>query len=64
LIEQSEKKGIWTLQAGIFPENAMSIKIHEDCGFRIMGRRERIGKMNGIWRDTLIMERRSSKAGI
>lgn len=64
LIRHSEQKGFWTLQAGIFPENKASIKIHEDLGFRIIGRRERIGKMNGVWRDTVLLERRSQVTGI
>lgn len=64
LIEASEKAGIWTLQGGIFPENEQSIFLHKSCGFRIVGRRERIGKMNGVWRDVVLMERRSSVAGI
>jgi L-amino acid N-acyltransferase YncA len=64
LIEQSEENKLWTLQAGIFPENTSSIKIHEVCGFRTVGRRERIGKMGNTWRDTLLLERRSTKTGI
>ena len=64
LIEESEVSNLWTLQAGIFPENIASIKIHEACGFRIVGKRERIGQMNGIWRDTLLLERRSDKVGV
>jgi len=60
LIGESEKIGIWTLQASIFPENVGSIAIHRTCGFREVGRRERIGKLNGVWRDTILMERRSS----
>lgn len=64
LVDESEMNNIWTLQAGIFPENIASIKIHEACGFRILGRREKIGKMNGTWRDTVLMERRSKKIGI
>lgn len=64
LIEESEANGIWTLQAGIFPENTPSIKIHEASGFRIFGIRERIGKMNGVWRDNLQLERRSKTVGI
>ncbi len=64
LIEESEANNIWTLQAGIFPENIPSIKIHETCGFHIIGTRERIGKMNGVWRNTILMERRSKKIGI
>ena len=59
LIDTSEKNNIWTLQAGIFPENEASVKIHTDAGFRIVGRREKIGKLNGEWRDTLLLERRS-----
>lgn len=63
LIKESEQNGVWTLQAGIFPENSASISLHKSCGFREIGRRERIGKMNGIWRDTLLFERRSALAG-
>jgi phosphinothricin acetyltransferase len=59
LIEESEKNGFWTLQAGIFPENKSSIKIHQNNGFRIVGYREKIGQMEGIWRDTVLLERRS-----
>ncbi|MBV8529559.1 MAG: N-acetyltransferase, partial [Candidatus Dormibacteraeota bacterium] len=47
-----------TVQAGIFPENAASVRLHEDCGFRIVGTRERIGSLNGVWRDVLLLERR------
>lgn len=64
LVEVSEENGIWTLQAGIFPENAGSIKIHKANGFREVGRREKIGKMGNLWRDTLLLERRSTKAGM
>lgn len=64
LINQSEENGIWTLQSGIFPENKASISIHEKNGFRIIGYRERIGKMGNIWRDNLILERRSNTVGI
>jgi L-amino acid N-acyltransferase YncA len=64
LIQSSERAGIWTLQAGIFPENAPSLALHRACGFRDVGRRERIGKMHGIWRDVLLLERRSGSAGI
>lgn len=59
LIPESEANGIWTLQAGIFPENKASIRIHEKNGFRIVGYREKIGQMDGIWRDTFLLERRS-----
>jgi L-amino acid N-acyltransferase YncA len=60
LVKKSETEGIWTLQAGIFPENIASLRIHEKAGFRILGIREKIGKQNGIWRDTVLLERRSS----
>lgn len=63
LIKQSEQNNIWTLQAGIFPENKGSLKIHEANGFRIVGYREKIGQMNGTWRDTVLMERRSKIVG-
>jgi len=59
LVEESEKTGIWTLQAGIFPENAASIAIHHKAGFRIVGTREKLGCMDGRWRDVVLMERRS-----
>jgi phosphinothricin acetyltransferase len=64
LIKESEANNIWTLQSGIFPENAGSIKLHEQCGFRQIGFREKIGKMKGVWRDNIIMERRSKTVGI
>jgi phosphinothricin acetyltransferase len=63
LVEASEREGIWTLQAGVFPENTASIRLHMRCGFREVGRRERIGQLNGSWRDTLLLERRSQKVG-
>lgn len=64
LIEISEQNGYWTLQAGIFPENVPSLKLHSKFGFREVGRRERIGKMDGVWRDTILLERRSNVVGI
>jgi len=64
LIAESERHGIWTLQAGIFPENKASIALHLKHGFRILGTREKIGKINGSWRDTVLLERRSKVAGI
>ena len=64
LIEESERNGVWTLQAGMFPENTGSLALHQSCGFRKVGRRERIGKLRGIWRDTILLERRSSVAGV
>ena len=63
LVAESERAGLWTLQAGIFPENAASISLHERCGFRVVGRRERLGEMKGRWRDVLLLERRSSTTG-
>jgi phosphinothricin acetyltransferase len=63
LIVDAEAAGIWTIQTGIFPENSASLGLHERCGFRIVGRRERIGRLNGVWRDTLFLERRSPIAG-
>jgi len=60
LVDDSERNGIWTLQAGIFPENIPSLHLHKSCGFRVVGTRERIGKLNGVWRDTVLLERRSS----
>jgi L-amino acid N-acyltransferase YncA len=64
LVAASEKEDIWTLQAGIFPENVASLQAHERCGFRIVGRREKIGAMNGRWRDVMLLERRSTVAGV
>ncbi len=61
LIEESEKQGTWTLQAGIFPENAASIALHKSCGFREVGVRRCIGKLGHVWRDVLLLERRSSR---
>lgn len=63
LINAGEANNLWTLQAGIFPENLASIKLHEANGFRMIGTREKIGKMNGIWRDTVLLERRSKVVG-
>jgi L-amino acid N-acyltransferase YncA len=63
LVACSERNGIWTLQAGIFPENRTSIRLHEACGFRVVGTRERLGCMNGVWRDVVLMERRSRVVG-
>ena len=63
LIEESEANGIWTLQAGIFPENESSIRLHERCGFRRIGVRERLGRLRGRWRDVVLLERRSPSVG-
>jgi len=64
LVAESEENGIWSLQAVMFPENAASIALHRRCGFREVGRRERIGKLDGRWRDTILLERRSRRIGI
>ena len=64
LISEAERSGVWTLQAGIFPENESSIALHEACGFRKVGRRERIGKLDDVWRDVILMERRSLVVGV
>jgi phosphinothricin acetyltransferase len=64
LIRESERNQIWTLQAGIFPENEASISLHKHLGFRLVGKRERIGKLNGRWRDTVLLERRSAVTGV
>src|SRR5581483_900424 len=64
LIRESERQGIWTLQAGIFPENTGSIALHRACGFREIGKRERVGQLNGVWRSTTLLERRSKIVGI
>jgi len=64
LIDASEKEGIWTLQSSMFPENGASLRLHESCGFRQVGIRERISRLKGTWRDTIIMERRSHVVGL
>ncbi len=64
LVQESEVNGVWTLQAGIFPENAASIALHKSCGFREVGVRRRIGKLGDTWRDVLMLERRSSTVGV
>lgn len=63
MVRESEAAGVWTLQTGIFPENAASVALHESCGFRVLGVRERIGQHHGRWRDVVFMERRSKVAG-
>lgn len=63
LVASSEAGGVWTLEAGILPENEASVRMHERCGFRVVGRRERLGRMDGEWRDVLLLERRSRVAG-
>lgn len=64
LIALSEAHGIWTLQAGIFPENTASMQLHLNAGFRIIGTREKIGQLSNTWRDTCLLERRSTKVGV
>jgi L-amino acid N-acyltransferase YncA len=64
MVEASEQAGIWTLQSGIFPENVASMAIHQQCGFRLVGYRERLGQMHGAWRDVVLMERRSKVVGV
>ena len=64
LISASEQHGIWTLVAGIFPENAASLQMHRKHGFKILGRREKLGQMRGVWRDVLLLERRSNVVGV
>ncbi len=59
LIVDSEESGIWTLQASMFEENSASVRLHQKLGFRLIGRREKIGKLDSVWKDTLMMERRS-----
>jgi len=63
LIGSTEAAGIWTIQSGIFPENTASLRLHVREGFRVVGVRERIGHLNGRWRDVVLVERRSSVAG-
>jgi phosphinothricin acetyltransferase len=64
IIKESERHGFWTLKSGIFPENKTSLALHEKYGFRVLGTEERIGKLDGVWRDVVQMERRSKVTGI
>jgi L-amino acid N-acyltransferase YncA len=64
VIESSEAHGIWTLQGATIAENVASLALQSKCGFRVVGQRERIGKLNGAWRDTILTERRSGKIGV
>jgi phosphinothricin acetyltransferase len=64
LIAASEAAGVWTLQGAVFPENAASLALVKACGFREVGRRERIGQRDGVWRDTILVERRSRVVGV
>jgi L-amino acid N-acyltransferase YncA len=61
LIRSTEEAGIWTIQSGIFPENSASLALHEAAGFRIVGTRQRIGQHHGVWRDVVLIERRSPR---
>ena len=63
LIAESEAKGYWTIRSGVFPENKASLALHQKHGFRIVGTQERIGKMDGRWRDVVLLERRSAVVG-
>lgn len=63
VVAASEREGIWTLQAGVFPENEASLRLHQKAGFRILGVQERVGCMQGVWRDVVLLERRSKVAG-
>ncbi len=59
LVARADRAGIWTIQTGMFPENTRSLAVHVDCGFRVVGLRERIGRLDGRWRDVVLLERRS-----
>jgi phosphinothricin acetyltransferase len=59
VVASAEQAGIWTVQTGVFPENQASIRLHEACGFRVVGVRERLGRLHGRWRDVVLLERRS-----
>ena len=64
LVQRSERAGYWTLNAGLFPENEASVQLHHSCGFRVIGVRERLGQLDGVWRDTIWLERRSTVVGV
>jgi len=63
LVRRSEQAGYWTLTAGVFPENEASLSLHRACGFREVGKRERLGRLHGVWRDVVLLERRSTLVG-
>ena len=63
LLGRADEAGFWTIQTSIFPENAASLALHRRCGFRVVGTRERIARLDGMWRDTVLLERRSDLAG-
>lgn len=62
LVAEADRAGLWTIQTSIFRENSASLALHERLGFRVVGRRERIAQLNGVWRDTILLERRSSRS--
>lgn len=64
LVARSEEAGLWSLRAGMFPSNPATVALHKSCGFREVGLHERVGRLNGVWRDTLLMERRSPTVGV
>ena len=64
LVDRSEQAGYWTLSAGVFPENEASLRLHQSCGFRVIGVRERLGQLEGVWRDAVWLERRSTVVGV
>ena len=63
VVASAERGGIWTVQTGIFPENQPSVRLHQACGFRVVGVRQRLGQLHGRWRDVLLLERRSPAIG-
>jgi phosphinothricin acetyltransferase len=64
LVDRSEQAGYWTLNAGVFPENEVFLRLHETCGFRVIGVRERLAEKDGVWRDAVWLERRSQVVGL
>lgn len=64
LVDRSERAGYWTLNAGVFPENEVSLRLHQTCGFRVIGVRERLAEKDGVWRDAVWLERRSEVVGL
>jgi L-amino acid N-acyltransferase YncA len=62
LVASADAAGLWTIQTSIFPENEASLALHERLGFRVVGRRERIAQLDGVWRDTILLERRTASA--
>ena len=64
LVRSTERAGIWTIESGIFPENAASLRLHRNEGFRVVGTRERLGRHHGRWRDVILLERRSPAVGV